>query len=152
MGERRGLLLRRGQTGARYVLLDHPADLGIEARGDTLSEAFENAAAGLMAIILDPARVVARESREVCLSAVDQEQLLVRWLSEILYLYDGEGFVSAEFSILELGPDVLTATIRGEEYAPGVHVSRMDVKAVTYHQLEVEGGPSGGRIKVYLDI
>jgi SHS2 domain-containing protein len=105
-----------------------------------------------MAVILDPARIAGRESREVSLSAEDQEQLLVRWLSEVLYLYDGEGFASAEFLISELNRESLKATLRGEMYSPGVHVSRRDVKAVTYHQLLVESGPSGNRVMFYLDI
>ena len=148
----RDLLLPEGSAGSRFVLLDHPADLGIEAWGDTLSEAFENAAAGLIAVILDPEHVVARESRDLCLSGVDREHLLVRWLSEVLYLYDGERFVPKEFSISELGQNTLRARLRGEEYSPTVHVARMDVKAITYHQLELESGASGCRVRVYLDI
>jgi len=144
--------LHRSPSNARFVLLDHPADLGIEARGDTLREAFENAAAGLMSLILDPESIVARESRQVSLNAADQEQLLVRWLSEILYLYDGEGFASREFSVSELGRESLTAILRGEPYSPEVHRARMDVKAVTYHQLLVECAPAGSRVRFYLDI
>ena len=142
----------RSSSSARFVLLDHPADLGIEASGETLQEAFENAGAGLMAVVMDPESIVARESRRVSLDAADLEQLLVRWLSEILYLYDGEGFVSKEFSVSELDRTSLKATLRGEKYSPGVHTSRTDVKAVTYHQLLVEGGPSGSRVRFYLDI
>lgn len=152
MPEIRGPQLHKNSPSARFVVLDHPADLGIEARGETLPEAFENAASGLMAVILDPENIVARESRQVSLNAADQEQLLVRWLSEILYLYDGEGFVSGEFSVSELGGNSLKATLRGEMYSPGVHTSRRDVKAVTYHQLLVEGGPSGSRVRFFLDV
>ena len=142
----------RSSSGARFVVLDHPADLGIEARGESLREAFESAAAGLMAVILDPEGVVPREARRVALRATDYEQLLVRWLSEVLYLYDGEGFASREFAISELTRDSLKAIVRGETYSPDVHRPRMDVKAVTYHQLLVECAPSGSRVRFYLDI
>jgi SHS2 domain-containing protein len=135
-----------------FVILDHPADLGIEATGRSLSEAFENAAAGLMSVILDPETVAACETRTIALDGADREQLLVKWLSEILYLYDGERFAAVEFSVADLGDTSLKADIRGEPFVPGRHVSRMDVKAVTYHQLSVEGGPAGGRVRVFLDI
>jgi len=135
-----------------FVILDHPADLGIEATGRSLSEAFENAAAGLMSVILDPGTVSASESRRIALDGTDREQLLVKWLNEILYLYDGERFAATQFSVTDLGNTSLKATIRGEPFVPGRHISRMDVKAVTYHQLWVEGGPAGGRVRVFLDI
>jgi SHS2 domain-containing protein len=82
-----------------FVILDHPADLGIEARGRTLAEAFEQAAIALMSIILDLTTVEPKELRRVQLKATDQEQLLVRWLEELLYLYDGENFVGSKFVI-----------------------------------------------------
>ncbi|MCK5572103.1 MAG: archease [Bacteroidetes bacterium] len=128
-----------------FVILDHPADLGIEATGRSLSEAFENAAAGLMSVILDPETVAASESRTIALDGTDREHLLVKWLSEILYLYDGERFAATEFSVMDLGGTSLKATIRGEPFVPGRHISRMDVKAVTYHQLSVEEEPGGGQ-------
>lgn len=135
-----------------FRLLDHPADLGIEARGKTLSQAFEQAATGLMSVILDLSSVQAIVKREVTLQAPDLETLLVKWLTEILYLYDGEGFVSKQFEICQLHDYGLQAVILGEAFAEGTHFTRLDVKAVTYHQLEVEETGDGVRVRVFLDI
>ena len=44
-------------TSPGFMILDHPADLGIEAYGQTLAESFEQAALGLISVILDPATV-----------------------------------------------------------------------------------------------
>jgi len=88
----------------------------------------------------------------VSLEASDLEQLLVKWLSEVLYLYDGEKFVCRELSVFELRHDSLRATALGEAFVPEKHVTRLDVKAVTYHQLVVEETNTGCRVRVFLDI
>ena len=135
-----------------FHLIDHPADLGIEAQGKTLSEAFEQAATGLMSVILDLSSVEALASKEVTLHGSDPEHLLVKWLTEVLYLYDGENFVCREFLVCELRDDFLRATVRGEPFAADKHVTRLDVKAVTYHQLLVEQTRGPSRVRVFLDI
>jgi len=135
-----------------YDILEHPADVGIEARGASLAEAFAQAAEGLMSLILDPAHVVQRESRRIDLTASDTEQLLVRWLSEVLYLFDGCGFAAARFEVQLRGPASLTATVHGEIFSPSRHTARTDVKAVTYHLLHVRQGPEECVVRVYLDI
>jgi SHS2 domain-containing protein len=135
-----------------YLLLDHPADLGIEAYGKTLSEAFEQAACGLTSVILDPDSVLPAESMPVRIEAGDQQQLLVRWLTEVLYLYDGLKFAPREFKIGRLSARLLEARVRGEPYNLGRHTARLDVKAITYHQLTIRTRPSACWLQVFLDI
>jgi SHS2 domain-containing protein len=136
--------------GIRF--LEHPSDVGIEARGSTCAEAFSRAAAALISIILDPSGVGTTERRTVFLEASDAEQLLVRWLSEILYLYDGCGYVAKEFQIDDCTPTHLEAIILGEPLQRPKHTTRMDIKAVTYHQLAVWQDVEGWGVRVYLDI
>ena len=140
------------RTLPTFQLIDHPADLGIEAQGESLSEAFEQAAVGLMSVILDLSSVEPLMSKEVTLQGSGLEHLLVKWLSEVLYLYDGEKFVGRDFSICELRDDFLRATVRGEQFVADKHTTRLDVKAVTYHQLLVEQTTGAGRVRVFLDI
>ena len=137
---------------AGYLILDHPADLGIEARGNTLAEAFEQAARGLISVAVDPESVRPVESRLVKIEAGDHQQLLVRWLTEVLYLYDGLKFVPREFKIGRLSPHFLEAQVRGEPFHHLRHTVRLDVKAITYHQLEIRWRGSGHWLQVFLDI
>jgi SHS2 domain-containing protein len=137
---------------AGYQLIDHPADLGIEAYGQDLAEAFEQVAVGLMSVILDLDSVALKEPRQVVLEASDCEHLLVKWLTEILYLYDGTAFVPGQFQCRELRPTSLSATVLGEPFDICKHTTRLDVKAITYHQLFLEEGQSGARVRVFLDI
>jgi SHS2 domain-containing protein len=135
-----------------YRILEHPADLGIEAFGRTLKEAFESAALGLTSIIVDPASVDPSEQRSVSLQGTDPENLLVVWLSEIIYLYDGEDFLLSRVRIHQLADGILDATLFGEKIIEGKHTLKMDVKAITYHQLKVEESPEGVLLRIFLDI
>ncbi len=138
------------QTG--FTILEHPADLGIEARGTTLNEAFEQSAIALMSIILDLSTVSSIESKRIELTATDIHHLLVKWLTEILYLYDGQQFVANRFSIDYLDSTTLRATISGEKLSLEKHQTILDVKAVTYHQLSVIETNEGATVRVFLDI
>lgn len=137
---------------AGYRILDHPADLGIEARGKTLAEAFEQAARGLTSVIVDPDSIRLVESRPVSIEAGDRQQLLVRWLTEVLYLYDGLNFAPGDFKIERLSSHLLEAQVRGEWFDRRRHSVRLDVKAVTYHQLEIRRRSQGHWLQVFLDI
>jgi SHS2 domain-containing protein len=135
-----------------YTILEHPSDLGIEARGKSMKDAFEFAAIGLLSIICDPASVIPLDHRYVSVKGTDAENLLVKWLSEILYLYDGEDFLSSFISIDRLSPTELDATVAGERVDEKKHRLKTDVKAVTYHQLKVEEVQDGCLVRVYFDI
>ncbi len=135
-----------------YQILEHPSDLGIEAFGDSLAQAFEEAARGLISIIIDPASVRPSTHVDVTCNGIDLEQLLVNWLSEILYLYDGRQFIPIVFEVHRLDASSLHATISGEQFSPSRHKTRLDVKAVTYHQLRILGSEKGATVRVYLDI
>jgi SHS2 domain-containing protein len=141
-----------GENQPGFRLLDHPADVGIEAWGRILTEAFEQAALGLMSIIVDPRAVQCKEVRQIQLKSNNLETLLVKWLEEVLYLYDGQRFVGAEYHVEALSFNGLTARILGEPFSEGRHKTRTDVKAVTYHQLRVEETAAVTTVRVFLDI
>jgi SHS2 domain-containing protein len=135
-----------------FTILEHPSDLGIEARGVTLQDSFERAAEGMMSVIVDVSTIESRQEKKISIEAFDKEQLLVRWLSEILYLYDGQKFLSKEFHIKEFSSKKLIAQVEGEPFDAIKHRSKLDVKAVTYHQLEVRESNNDAYVRVYLDI
>jgi SHS2 domain-containing protein len=135
-----------------FRILEHPADMGLEVWGPDLTEVFRLAALGLTSIIVDPASVSDRERRSVSIKGSDIENLLVRWLSEILYIYDGEGFLASDVEIKSLNDSGLEATLKGEKAEAGHHQFRVDVKAVTYHQLKIAREKDVWTARVFLDI
>ncbi len=135
-----------------FSITDHPADLAIDATGADLREAFAEAARGLTAVVADAAHASVREERTLALAGADLQHLLVQWLSEILYWFDAQRFIGCSFLVDSLTPTALTARVGGEPFDPLRHPPRVDVKAVTYHQIAVRESPAGASVHVVLDI
>ncbi len=77
----------------RYRILDHGGDGKIRAFGATLEEAFGHAALAVTSLMTDWEKVEPRVERAVAAEGRDLGQLLVKFLTEILYLSDAQGFV-----------------------------------------------------------
>ena len=138
------------EGGARFELLEHTADIGIQARGATLEEAFEQATLGLAevqgALAPGPGEPVAVE-----VSAPDPGGLLVDWLNEVLWLREVRQAALAGVRVERVGEGTAGGSLL---LAPGGPAPEGTfVKAVTYHRLRVEPAPAGGwLVEVYLDV
>jgi SHS2 domain-containing protein len=135
-----------------FEVFDHTADVGIVAHASTLPELFEAAAEGMFSLIVDGASVENRAWVERTVEAADPEGLLVAWLSDLLTLQAAQGFVPKVFVVDDISGNRLRATVHGEPVDPDRHKFRLDVKAVTYHQLEVAPEDGGWRARVILDV
>lgn len=122
-----------------YELIDHTADVGIKAYGKTLSEVFENVAKGMFDIITDSSEIESVGQYNIELEAPDLEQLLVDWLSELLFLNSAKNLVFGFFKMdLDEKNKKLTAKVFGEKFDLSKHKIGSEIKAVTYHMLEVK--------------
>ncbi len=135
-----------------FEILEHPSDLGIEAHGSSMQELFQNAAHGFMSVVAGTSKIEPRQNRTIELQALDRENLMVRWLTEILYLYDAEKFLTADVKFETLTDTLLKANILGEPYDVSKHELKLDVKAITYHQLKVEDHDGDWIARVFVDI
>lgn len=120
----------------RYDLIEHTADVGLKAYGNNISEAFENAARGMFDIITDNSKIAAIGQYDIQLEAPDKEQLLIDWLSELLFLNSAKNLVFGSFKV-KINDNQLKAEVSGEEYDKSKHNMGVEIKAVTYHMLEV---------------
>jgi SHS2 domain-containing protein len=136
----------------RFKILEHPSDLGIEAYGSSKQEVFRNAALGLMSVVAGESRIEPSQERAVTLQALDCENLMVRWLTEILYLYDAEKFLTAKMKFETLSDTSLKAILLGERYDELRHELKLDVKAITYHQLNVACHDDDWIARVFVDV
>ncbi|UCF12139.1 MAG: archease [Thermoplasmatales archaeon] len=120
----------------QYELIEHTADICIKAYGKTISEAFENAAIGMFDIITDKSNIDAVGQYDIQLKAPDLEQLLVDWLSELLFLNSAKALVFGTFNVT-VKNNYLSAQVLGEKFESSKHKKGVEIKAVTYHMLEV---------------
>jgi len=123
----------------KYELIEHTADVGIKAYGKNISEAFENAAKGMFDIITNCSKINNVGEYNIQLEAPDFEQLLVDWLSELLFLNSTKNLVFGFFKV-EIDKDhpYLSASVFGEKYNIDKHKIGNEIKAVTYHMLEIK--------------
>lgn len=146
-----------------FELIEHTADVGIIAYGQTLAELFENAARGMFSIIADIDRVKPQRSISVHVEAPDCEMLLVKWLRELLYQHDACKLLFCDFKVEELPelsaveyPQTSQVTLHG--VARGQPIGEADVelygdiKAVTYHGLKVEREGGVWRAQIIFDV
>jgi len=135
-----------------FRVLEHTADIGFEAFGATRKEVFANAARALQNIMVDLNSIVSREELKIQIEGADAGSLLVNWLSEILYRIDADGRLFHDFTVRALDNRSLTAIARGESFDRNRHQVKLQVKAITYHQLALDNTADGWRAQVYVDI
>jgi SHS2 domain-containing protein len=135
-----------------FRVLEHTADIGFEAFGATHKEVFANAARALMHLMVDLETIAPQEQLSLRAEASDMPNLLVNWLSEILYRFDAEGWLFCDFEVEDLTDRSLGAAARGEKFDRRRHRVKLLVKAITYHQLDLSKTAHGWRAQVYVDI
>jgi len=136
----------------RYRVFDHTADLGLEIYGTDEKELFLNAAIAVFDTMTELDCVTVKEKRHFSIEGSDREDLLINFLREILYMCNGEGFLLKECSISDIDDCHVIGTVRGEVFDPKKHRIKTDIKAVTYHQIEVEKTPHGWKGRVIFDV
>lgn len=134
-----------------FQFIDHTADVGILATAPTLEGLFEVAALALTELITSVDSLSHRVEHQVRLQEDEIETLLVSWLQEILYVLDTKGLIFGRFQV-NLRDLSLEATAWGEPFDPEVHTIKTEIKAVTYHQLEVVKGEEGWQAQVIVDL
>lgn len=136
----------------RYETFDHTADIGVRVFGRTVEEVFTNAAYALFDQLTDLKNVGGRAIQEFFVEGADREDLLIRWLSELLFFCQSRGYLFKEFSILHLDSHSVRGAARGEIFDSSRHRFNTEIKAVTYHQVEVKRTDKGWEGRVIFDV
>jgi SHS2 domain-containing protein len=136
-----------------YTEIEHTADVGIELEAADLPQAFERAAAAMFDLISDLDRVGSGWRRSVHVEgrAGDRENLLIRWLTELLFLHESERVLLSSFTVRALSSVSVEADVAGEPIDREKHALKVEIKAPTYHDLALEEVPSGWRVRVIFD-
>ena len=143
---------RRVRAPGRYGSFPTTADVGIWARGRPPARLLEALGRALYAQIADLRGIRLREERRVAVEAADVGGLAVAYLHALLLLQQDDGFIGRSVAVDLAGtpPTRVTARIRGERFDPARHHGRIEVKAVTFHRLQVD--LDRGVARVILDI
>lgn len=128
------------------------ADLGLEAWGSDLEHAIISTVQGLISLILEFPVSDQHLNKAINIKAQSLPSLLVRFLNEIIYLEETEGFIPVRITRLKVSGNTLQATLSGAVFDPQVHTLKAHIKAATYHGLEIAEKEDEVRIKVIFDV
>lgn len=131
---------------------EHTADIGLEVWAADRIALFGDAAVALTEQITDPNQLSACKQQAISIDGIDWPDLMVNWLREVLYLWNGRRLLVQQVRIEHLAPFQLKATLACDVYDARRHRIRTEIKAVTYHQIRVAPDRTGWRAKIVLDV
>jgi SHS2 domain-containing protein len=131
--------------------LDHTGDVGFVIRAPALEALFERSAKAMFTVLVD-ADVETTDEKRIEIDAPDREALLVRWLSELNYLHQVDGWVFTEFQVRLIGDSSLVGTARGNRAGSTRVAVQTEIKAVTYHGLYIRSDGTDWEAQIIFDL
>ncbi|MCS7224700.1 MAG: archease [Armatimonadetes bacterium] len=143
----------KGPSTPPFEVVDHTADIGIIAYGRNFPELLENAALGMMSLMVDLENVQNQETRPIIIGIPfpEKELLLLKWLKEIHYLFESEKFVTLSAKVTDWSETSVTGFVQGERLRPEIALLH-HVKAVTHHLLQLEEQDFGLKAQIIFDV
>ena len=121
-----------------YRVMTRQAELAVKVFGNSQANLFINSAFALFDLMIDIDKVEVKERVPLDLEGADGDELLVNWLRELLYLYQGGGYLLREFHIKEVKDTMIRAEVCGEKIDPDRHEIRKEISAVAYHKSRMQ--------------
>jgi len=136
--------------------ISHTADWSIRVWADDLAGLLAESARGMIALTNAESSLSGvegqaegpRVKREVSLDAYDAESLLVAFLEELLYLSESEGLIFDDFSQLTIEDLKLSGIMEGG----ALRSIEKEIKAVTFHNLEIRESERGLEVEIVFDV
>ncbi len=137
----------KSQPSAGFREIEHTADWALEVWAPTWPELLEQAARGMYALLRVRPATAPLTARPLHLQALDRAGLLVDFLSELLFWLEVDRWMAQTFHLQA------TAThLRGRLRGGPVQGQEKEIKAVTYHAVQVTAEPPGWRARVTFDV
>lgn len=136
--------------------IDHTGDIGIQVTAESLPQLFERAATGMFGVLTDVDTIRPEQRTKFEVTGSDREALMVRWLSDLNYDHTVDHLVFTDFEVdaIEETSDglTLTASAGDEPIDPDRHTIYTEIKAVTFHGLEIQETDGTWTVQVIFDM
>jgi SHS2 domain-containing protein len=107
--------------------------------GDSQADLFAHSALALFDVMVaDVDKIESKERLPLEVEGSDRDDLMVNWVRELLYLYQGSGYLLKEFVIHEVKDTVVKADVAGEKIDPDRHEIQQEIAAVAFHKSRME--------------
>ena len=140
-----------------YEYCDHPADVILHTWGKDINEAIIESAKGMFGFMTDLNKIELKEKRTITVDADSYEDALVKFLDNWLCIYSSEMFIGKEFKYTVFDDEDedhihIECECLGETFVLGKHTQGTEIKAITWHDLELYDEGDQTHIRILLDI
>ena len=136
--------------------LDHTADIGFRATGESVEGAFCEAARALFSFMFALDEIRPQVEHRVEVSASSLPQLLVEWLSELLVQKELAGLVFSRFEVTISGNELAGLSAVGHAFGEVLdrerHQTGTEVKGISYLDLDVSQSDGRWVVQVVVDV
>jgi SHS2 domain-containing protein len=122
----------------KYRVTPRQSDLAVKVLGNSQADLFANSAFALFDVMTDVEKVAIKDRMPLEVEGADRDDLMVNWMRELLYLYQGSGYLLKEFHIREAKDTSVKAEVFGEKIDPDRHDIKKEILAVAYHQSRMQ--------------
>jgi SHS2 domain-containing protein len=126
--------------GGKYNYIDHTADIAVRVTADSMEELFISAAEALMESSVESVNFRETEKKRINLNEYSPEELLVSFLSELNYFFTVRKWLLKKIKIIKIEEYENIWQLKSEcEGSIEVdYMAKDEIKAVTFHQMEIK--------------
>jgi len=135
-----------------YRFIDHTADIGIIVSGKNPQALFRHAALAMFDIISNARNCLPCQSETIRVEGEGNADLLINWLRELLYIWSVRERLVVDVDIVDIDEHHLEAVLQLEPFQPKRHQIQNEIKAVTYHLLEVRHSHENWEATIVFDV
>ncbi len=145
-----------------FKVISHTADVGIDVSAESIEDLLAEAARGWKYSVIEDSPTEEKEEREVQLSAANLEDLMVQWLNELNFYLTVKQWILHDVVQCQIRSDdpqfrkeseyVANFLITGEPLDYEKHEICVEIKSVTYHQLEIQKVNKEYKTRIIFDI
>ena len=123
----------------KYRITKHQSELAVKVVGASQADLFANSAYTLFDVMVaDLDKVDCKEHIPLEVEGTDRDDLMVNWMRELLYLYQGSGYLLKDFQIREVKDTIVKAEVAGEKIDPDRHEIKQEIAAIAFHKSRMD--------------
>lgn len=139
-------------TARGHREVEHTADLAFEVWAPDLAGLYAESVRALAALCYDRDAVEPHQRRRLQIRGDSREERLVRWLQEVYLLVEGDLWLTADAVDVRVEGDSIEGTLLGEPHDPDRHTLYTEIKAVTYHEMDIRQRDGSWHTTVIVDV
>jgi len=130
-------------------------DVIVEAYGNSLEVAFANSARALVNAMFELSEVIPDKEFDIYAEGHDLEILLYNWLEKVMLLVLVDKIVVSDLKVIisqSNGACSIKGIAKGEQIDLEKHHYKIEIKGVTYHEMEIKQDCKNVIIRYLLDL